>query len=281
MTRGDSSTINLREVSRLYFTITKRWWRSTWILRLAVFLAAIPAIFWPNSALWWALFVAILTFSAEICSIITVNKKLYAEGILRKLDLRDSFGWAIEDAEVADLLVNLSDRDRKRVDLSESSDDYFASTDGQGWKRAMENLQESSWWSKHLASYMAIIVVALTVVLIVISIIALIVSSRILTGETAIQNVYQVIISVLLLVVSLGLISLVVDYLSFKSSSQECENRATALLRSRDDEKEQAIKLFNEYHLARACSPLIPNWLWKWRRDSLNAAWDQFVQGKR
>ena len=143
MTNTDNKTLNLRTVSRCYISTTKRWWIVTWILRLAIFVAAIPAVWWPELSFVCAIFVGALSLISEFCSIVTMQKKSYAEGILRKLDLQGAFGWEIKNDEVADLLENLSKRDRKRVDVTDLPDDYFASTNEHGWRRGIENLQRS------------------------------------------------------------------------------------------------------------------------------------------
>lgn len=281
MTNTSSNSLNLRQVSRCYFTATKKWWIWTWVFRLFVFLAAIPAIWWPQTSFWCALGVGILSLTAEFCSLVTISKKGYAEGVLRKLDLHNSFGWEVENAEIADLLQKLSKKDKARVDITDLPDDYFASTDTSGWRRAIENLQESAWWSKHLSIYMVKISAFVIIGLILISIISLLLTAQVFSNEQTITNASQVIISVLLLVASLGLISLALDYYSFQQAAEKVEIRATALLKEHGDKNDQAIKLWNEYHLARAASPLTPDWLWKMKKDYLNKTWSKYVQTRR
>lgn len=53
--------------------------------------------------------VAALTIVSELCVWRSDKNKATAEALRRKLDVRDSFGWAISKAEMSDLLVRIPD----------------------------------------------------------------------------------------------------------------------------------------------------------------------------
>ena len=275
---------NFRALSQYYFKFTKRWWMSTWCLKVAVFVIGLGAVFFPNISIYVTIFVGLLSFVSEICSIQSNNNKGTAEGFLRKLDLRDSFGWEISSIEMADAAAKLSKKAKEQFSFSNNSDEYFASMETTGWKRAMHNLQESAWWSKHLAESMGKYCLALTIILAVISILTLIFSSLLISSSQPqitvaeqTTNVNRVVISLLLFINSLGLIPLTINYFSFNRKAEKSERLATELLKSDSDNISQAIKAFNEYHLARAAAPLIPTLLWNRKNDALNEAWKEFV----
>lgn len=275
------SNKNFRALSNYYFVVTKKWWAATWYLKFAVFLVGISAVVFPSVSTYIAIFVGILSFASEFSNVQSNNNKGLAEGFLRKLDLRDSFGWEISNLEIADAFVNLSKNAKAQYAIATQSDDYFASGEPAGWQRAMHNLQESSWWSKHLAKSMGRYCFALTIVLSVISILILIFSSMLIPVNEQLTNISRIVIALLLLIVSLGLIPLTINYFTFSRKAEKSEQFSTDLLRFNSDNTVQAIKAFNEYHLARASAPLIPTWLWNKKNNTLNEGWKEFVANQR
>jgi hypothetical protein len=280
MANGKTHEETARGLSRYYFDLTKRWWGYTWIAKLMVFLIGIPAMFLTENSAWFAVIAGLFTFLGEAASIRSNDKKSIAERLLRKLDLNESFGWPISQLEIADAVVSLSKKQHSKFENSRSTATYFASSTTLGWRRAMENLQESAWWSKHLSGSVATYMAWTAVILSAVSVVFLICFSlSIPTAETA-TTVNRIVISVLLLMVSLGLIPLARNYRAFSQRSDTSEKAATELLRSGEDETTSAIKAWNEYHLARATAPLIPSWLWKWKEQNLNKAWNELVAMK-
>lgn len=269
-----------RCLSRYYFDLTKRWWAYTWIAKLAVFAVGVPAMIFSENSAWFAVIAGILTFLGEAASIRSNDKKSIAERLLRKLDFNESFGWPISQLEIADAKVLLSKREIAGFETREKTGDYFASSAVVGWRRAMENLQESAWWSKHLSSLMATYMTRITVALVSMAVVLLIVFSLMALSVELLTAVNRLVIAILLLTVSLGLIPLTRNYSSFARKSETSEKTATDLLRSDDDESIGAIKAWNEYQLARATAPLIPSRLWKWKEAGLNKAWNEMVAEK-
>jgi len=288
---------NFRAVSDYYFTITKRWWVATWYLKLAAFLVSVVVLVFPATSVYITVSVAILAFASEFSNIKSSKNKGIAESFLRKLDLRNSFGWEISGLEIADAYVYLSKKAKQQLASADQPDSYFASSEPFGWKRAMHNLQESAWWSKHLAESMGNFCFAITIVLCVISFISLLAlvfistslfslvsastSPSAVSDAEQIINISRIVMAVLLLIISLGLIPLTQNYYSFGKKAEKIQYLATELLKSGSEETTQAIKAFNEYHLARVSAPLIPTWLWKWKNDTLNQGWKEFVSDAR
>ena len=279
---------NFRAVSEYYFTVTKRWWAATWYLKFAVFVVGIIAMFFPGISIYMTILVGIFSFASEFSNIKSNYNKGLAESFLRKLDLRNSFGWEISNLEIADAFVYLSKNAKAQFALTNQPDSYFASGETAGWARAMHNLQESAWWSKHLAKSMGRYCFGLTIFLAVISILILIFSLTLtstveqqISFAEQIININRIVIALLLLIISFGLIPLTINYYSFSEKAERSERLASELLKSDSDNTVQAIKAFNEYHLARSSAPLIPTWLWKNKNDTLNEGWKQFVSDQR
>lgn len=281
MSESIKNNKNFRALSNYYFTLTKKWWAATWYLRFAVFIIGIIAVLFPSISIYITIFIGILSFASELSNVKSNSNKGVAEGFLRKLDLRDSFGWEISNLELADAVVSLSKKAKAQLTSGNQPDNYFATSENTGWRRAMHNLQESAWWSKHLAKYMGKYCFTLTIVLAVISILTLVFSALLIPATEQLTNISRIVIGVLLLIVSLGLIPLTINYFNFSTKAEKSEHLATELLKSNSDNIIQAIKAFNEYHLARASAPLLPTWLWKWKNKALNEAWNEFVNDQK
>jgi hypothetical protein len=270
---------NFRALTDYYFKITKRWWAVTWSLKAAVFAVGLIAVFFPNISIYITISVGILSFASEFCNVKSNHNKGIAEGFLRKLDFRDSFGWDISTLEIADAFVKLSKKAKEQFALAGQPDNYFASNETTGWKRAMQNLQESAWWSKHLAEVAGWYCFSLTIILVVVSLLTLIGSSLMISKTEELTNINRIVIAVLLIIVSFGLIPLTFNYFTFSKKAEASERIATELLKTDSANIEaQAIKAFNEYHLVRASAPLIPSWLWRRKKDTLNEAWKCFIK---
>jgi hypothetical protein len=210
--------------------------------------------------------------ASELSAWRTDSFKGSAEAILRKLDFRESFGWGISRDEMADLVVDCPARLRRSIPPPADEDRYFASHEDLGAAKALENLQESSWWSKHLAKRMGHIVLAVTIGLILASVIVLILSISTLKDFDTLTNIGRAVTAVLMLVLSLGLIRLTVSYFRFSKRAEQIEREAIRQLNACSDELE-AVKTWHEYQVARALAPLIPSILWKQMNKDLNEAW--------
>jgi hypothetical protein len=271
----DNNEPTLRTISHKYFDITKRWWLGVWLCKLLVFLVGISGIFWPQANFQLTFVTATLILISEVCDWTTSHYRSRAETLLRKLDLFDSFGWEIKPTEIADQFVGLSKKARAK--LAENTGTYFASKEGPGTRRALENLRESAWWSKHLSGNMRVIIWVIATILIIVSVGVLIFSSSLINSTDQAVTISRIVISVLLLIVSLRLIPLALNYGSFSNKSKDIENYVCDALKVENSDEIQVVKAFNEYHLARAVAPLIPSWLWKLRRNSLNEVWDEHI----
>lgn len=197
-----------------------------------------------------------------------------AESLLRKLELADGVGWEISGREIADVRVIAPKSVEKFLPAYTNEEKFFASQEGVGPKRAIENTQESAWWSKHLARRAEQIYSGATWVIVVLSIGLLIVSMNMITNTAQLSDIARVATSILVFTLSGGIWQLGKGYASFSRKAEQIESRAAQLLEGRPTEV-QAVKLIAEYQLARATAPLLPSWLYKSMRNKLNSLWEE------
>jgi len=256
---------------------SKWWWGFSLISKGAAFLIGFLVFFQQIPAEPIPFVVAALTVVSELAGYRMERVRGVAQGLRRKLESFNSFGWEISNREMSDLVARCSSSVKKRVKREVTEEPYFASKEEPGPKRAVENVMESAWWSKHLSESMFWTCAVIIGCAIAGSIVALVVSVLAVTDHNTLSSVARIVTSVLLLGLSCGLVRLAVGYFSFGQKAGQIELQAEALL-GKKVVLVDAVKLLHEYQLARSSAPIIPEWIWKWRRDELNALWTAYRQ---
>ena len=234
------------------------------------------AVFLPLIPVYAPIFVFVLSVMADLLAWRSDIYKGTFEALRRKLDGRDSFGWEISKAELSDLLIRSPSNIDELVIAEVLAEEYFASNESYGAKRAILNIQESAWWSKHLSERMRNYYLIGTALLVVISLIALLTSVQTVDNKLFLSSLGRVLTSVITLIFSLNLFRSVLGFHNFSLKAGQIEKLAENLLHNSHIQESDAIKLMSEYHLARAAAPLIPTWLWLSMRDNLNEAWKHY-----
>jgi hypothetical protein len=201
--------------------------------------------------------------------------KSIGETLLRKLDYRDSLSWEISKSQLSDVLARTSGKLRNRIPPEDEREDYFGSKDPIGAVRALRNIQESAWWSKHLAEKMSQYTLAGTILATVGSLLVLVTAVGTLQNFEVLASVGRMVTAVLMLSVSLGLVRLTLGYYNVNQKAHRVEQQASEYLKYQCTEID-GIKLYNDYHLVRAVAPLVPDRVWSWNRDKLNGLWNDY-----
>jgi hypothetical protein len=269
------------------FKRCKKYWAAGLSVNVMVFCLGTFVIFGPDSARWVALVALAFKVIAEGLLWYSDHWKGLAQSLHRKLDLENAFGWAITKSELADFLARYTGKLDSLAGTRRGT--YFASTEEAGVNRAIQNVRESSWWSMHLSQSMGWVFSLLIVCLFVGCTLLLNASVHTLpqtavdpAGEGATEvvtsAVVKIVTSVMMLVFSLGLLRLACGYFGFSSKSKQIREKAEAMLDNGPVNEIQAIKLWQEYHLARAGAPILPDWIWRLREKKLNALWLSYMR---
>jgi len=104
----------------------------------------------------------------------------------------------------------------------------------------------------------------------------LVISIETIHNFDVLSNIGRAVTSVVVLVMTLGLIRLTVGYHDFSERSREVEDYAERLLRSKEVDEAQAIKIMHEYQLARAGSPMLPTFVWRMMQPALDQLWRDY-----
>lgn len=262
-----------RAVSTLLLDHAKKWWGISIALQLIAFAVGVIATSAGFGAKTAAFAVVAFTVASYLCQLRSSTWNGRGESLRRRLDMRDAYGWAIPNVEWSDLLVMLAPKDREKT-KAVHQEDYFASSQHPGPRRAIEALMESSWYSKHLSRLAGHISLAVIVLLVGFSIATMAISINTLKDFDLMSNIARVVTSALMLMFSMDMISLTLRYYEFSSQSGEAERQANEQIASADKDIVPSLKLWQDYHVSRAVAPPIPTWLWRWKRDSLNQIWE-------
>lgn len=265
-----------RALSRVLADSAKRWWGVAIGLKLGGFIIGCLVILFSLIPLQAPFIIAVLSIGSELSIWYSDRIRATAEALRRKLDFSDSFGWSVSKAEMSDLLLQVPRHLRNTMPAQGTDDPYFSSKASRGIERALDNLQESAWWSKHLAMSMGHICLAMTCIAVFGSIAILVISIETIRDFDVLASIGRVVTSALVLVFSLSLIRLTYGYYNFHIKASRSEDIARGLLEAKSAEQVQIIKQMYEYQIARAAAPLIPTWLWHARRAELNELWNEY-----
>lgn len=257
------------------FSACKRWLAISLTAKLFVFGVGIASVWFSLAPDKVPYIVATLMFCSEVCMWRSDFVKGVAEALHRKLDYENSFGWIISRVEISDILARVN-CDLNDLKDHETGSNFFASSKDPGSLRAAENLQESAWWSKHLAESMWITCLIVMLLLVLSSIILLIVSINTVKDFAVLANVGKVVTAAILLIFSLGLFRFTMGYFAFARRADKIEEGAKSLVTHPAIDHVDILKLWQDYQLARAAAPVIPTWMWKLRERKLNELWRNY-----
>jgi hypothetical protein len=267
-----SAALNQFALARALDDCAKWWWGASLTLKALGFATGI-LIFLPVAQEPLPFLVAAFTILAELTTVRSDSLKGMAQGVRRKLDLQDSFGWEIPSTEFSDLLVRCPQSVKARAQRDNATAPYFASTEPAGPTRALHNMGESAWWTKHLAESMARICTTALVLGVIGALVVLIIALQTLHEHTAQVNTARIVTGFLMLLLSTGLIKLMLGYSSLAKKAGSSEAAACRLLQTQQPEQLDAFRVMYEYHVDRAAALIIPTWIWNLRRNELNHIW--------
>jgi hypothetical protein len=273
--RANSPQYDPRVLDRALFELSKKWWLLALLCKLVVFVVSVVVILAGVIPQIAPFVTVVLSIAAELLLWQSNRTKGTAEALLRKLDSYDSFGWPISGAEMSDLLATVPSGVKARLS-NQVNGKYFASGEDPGPIRAVEDVQESAWWSKHLAARCSRICLWTTCIAVSTSIVLIVVSIETIRDFDVLSSIGRVVTSTIALIFSLGLFRLTVGYYDFSRKSARVERETDQLLRHTGLDSIQAVKLAYEYQLARASAPLIPTWIYDSMRSEFNELWARY-----
>jgi hypothetical protein len=224
---------------------------------------------------------AAVSLCFELAMLRSDGVRATAQRLRRRLEFLDGLGRELDEAEYSDLVVRSPSSVKKAARCGKKRTEYFGSSRPVGAERLLENLAQSAWWSKHLAEAMRL-VLAVAVTLTVLGAIVMLIVSVHHVSSTAnaggaatarLDETARIVSSTVVLLFSIGAIRLVLTFHQFAASSGVAEQQARRALAGSDLDAVAAERLLHEYQLARAGAPMVPQWIYNFRKKELNREW--------
>jgi hypothetical protein len=264
--------IDIREANRYRFSRAKRLWMCANATKFLSFVLSGIVVFlsWPEPIAPYLVFV--LGLAAELFQWRSDFNKGQSEGLLRKLDVCDSFGMGISVSDERDIVAFLPRRLRDRFTVEVRRDAYFDSPKDQGPERSFDNLSQSAWLTREQTRVMVAICVLLIVAMVGGALAALVFASVEAEQASTRSGVSRVVTAWLMLIFSLGVFRNLWGYHRLHERADASYRTSEHALAS-GPTREDAIKQWYEYQIGRAMGPLLPEWLWRWKKKDLEDVW--------
>lgn len=254
------------------FDRAKRWAGAVLILQGFLFVAAVLANFWPALTLsypWAAVPIALV---AAWVSLRSSSFKSMAESAKRQHEYVSAFNVKPSATQLADLRQTLKKELSPEASALLKAGITYASQEPPGPKRALENLSESAWFTKHLADRSMYWVAGTFVITFVIGLALLLWATMNAAGAEGGSVAARSIAATFTFLISVGSLKSWAGYFKLSQKAEKVDNEATGLIKGQPTLFDVQ-KLLAEYQVSRASAPLIPTWIWKLHRDTLNEDW--------
>jgi hypothetical protein len=267
-----SKHINWEKVSSSLANLSKRWWGAGIGLQVLVVLINIAMVLDSN-------FVQVLFFLVALLSIFYVltqwqsdRLRRISDSVKRKYELLDGLGWRITPKEISDLIASVPEKIIESAKAS-TGDNYFESSNPPSSTRLLQNLEESSWWTKHLAESMMKITAVICASIFALATITLLLGLQAVPNQLLAIVFAKIAVSIIVFVFSGGYFRMSFEFFRLSKEAEKIEDQVVRLLIDKDATEITALKTLHEYQIVRSGAPQIPTWIWSFRQRQLNQAW--------
>ncbi|HEY3054104.1 MAG TPA: hypothetical protein VGK04_12025 [Thermoanaerobaculia bacterium] len=267
---AEQNAIDLVILQRELFSNAKTWFGSAQVTRMAAIVAGLASLL-PSVSRFVPFAVFILAAASDVFAWQSEKRKKLAERALRLVEAKEGLGISVSSREIADIGAESPARVREAARAG-AENAYYASDHTPGPRRVLQNLQESAWWTKHLSGTMLAICVWFIAIVTTLSIAFLVTSINLALSAPNITVVARLVTAVLMVLFSLGVIRMAVGYANLRDRAQSTEVRAAREEATASDSI-AALRILHEYQVARAGAPLIPDWVYRMRKKTLDALW--------
>ena len=251
------------------FTVAKwRWGIGLTVGYLASFIVPLAMWFdfnqkWPEAIMASAVMAIMLSIIGKLFMWRSDSIRGTADFLHRANELCTGLGHSIDPAMIADARSRYSRFMQKAQQEETNQIGYYEEYGDPSPHLFVTRLRESAWWTAQLAAtakrgiYTG-------------ASIALVISLSTIFANSVTERAYGIAVCTIILID--------IFYLGFRYGKLEvaCNDSFRELNRLKDRcdlTVQQAVISAANYQIARGTGPLIPDWLWKWRRGQLQAAW--------
>lgn len=264
---------------REVYDLAKGYYNKSIGCKLAVYLTGVVSLFVHDKYSIAPIVALFFVLLSEFFQFLSDKYKGITESLRRKLDFHASFGWKISVKEISDILLKLPWKLQKKISTL-PEEKYFMSDTEVGPLKSLENLEESAWWSKHLAKITYNFCVLIILFVVLVSVATLYVALNCNIDQQYVPKMSKIITSSIMVLFSIGLFRTAIGYFKFHTKSEQIDVCLPDKIKSQTPTIPECIKMWSEYHVARASAPLIPTIIWEKNKDRLNHLWEIHKRGE-
>ena len=268
------SHINLERLMQSQFDLAKYWLALATLCGAGVLLIDVLIIFAGQPNVFFALLAALLAVFNSAFNWRSDRVRETAEATLRKFEMCRGLGWEISKREIANIIAAAPSSVKKAARSTEEYN-YFSSTSGFGAKKLLEDLEESSWLTKHQARRMSKYVGGFAILVVILAFISLVITIESMLPATVSESIARITVTIIVFMFSAGYVRLAFDYDLLANQAGRAEDEAYRLRSEKKISEIEAIKLLHDYQIDRANSPIIPTWIWRLMNKELNELWNE------
>jgi hypothetical protein len=268
-----TNSVNWEKVSGSLANHSKRWWGIGIGLQFIVVGINIVIVLVVGSfSQSLSLLAALLSIGYVFTQWYSDRLKRVSDSVKRKFEMYDGLGWKLTPKEVSDLIVAVPEKIINDAKIP-SDEPFFDSDAPPSPQRVIQNLEESSWWTKHLADSMTKVTALVCAGIFAIASVTMVIALQTITNQTVVVILSKIIVSIIVFIFSGGYFRMSFEYFRLSKEAEKIEDRASKILSTRKITETVALKELHEYQIARSGAPPIPTWIWSIRQKRLNQAW--------
>lgn len=150
---------------------------------------------------------------------------------------------------------------------------YYTSAQAIGWRRVLDNVQESAFYTHDLATFAWQACAAIVACTVLGAVIVMFVTQNLPMATSSVRVVGSVTLGVVTAVVGGSIADVGRAYLMLSRAAEACFERAKVLLASNDLSERDAITAMAAYEAAVANAPPIPTFVYMRMRSRLDGLW--------
>ena len=160
--------ISVQRLMAAQFAEAKQWWFRANVSRILVVIITTVSLLWKGQPEWIWILPALLTATYAVLQWHADAIQGKAEVVRRKFDFQNGLGWKISEQEKAEML-NEASRAVKKAAYGPEESPYYDSQEPVSFRRAVENLRQSAWYTNHQAKEMSKWVFAVSTIIFVLA----------------------------------------------------------------------------------------------------------------
>ena len=216
-----------------------------------------------------ALIAFFFQFLALLLRYLSSHRFSKAEEIRRLAVMQDALDIEPSPNTIANIVARIGVSTPIKAHLGK----YFTSDKPAGISRLLEHIEESAFWTYHIASFTGIAGLFAVIVGAIISVVALIGFVNAGASPSALHSAAEAVVVTLSFVVAGDFLVLSLDYCQLSKESCCRMKEAAAQLEAGKYDRDSAIILFGEYNCNLSGASPLPSFIYRLRHKGLSRAW--------